>query len=347
LPHPLKRNGSQRKSKKETEFFGFPDLVKKIFHCYTVITKENDGGIVKERKMHYKEEKRPSDFFEKLRQGAREFSQRQRMVCLFIIAEYQRVAFLTVEQLAEEAQVSAATVVRTVAHLGYDSYGALQDEIQELLLMTRTSLWWQLEESWKEEASEFSSEEGDLLFRVIATNAESIRNSLSLHLAEEFTRAVECLASAEHIALLGMRSSRGAIMYAFSLLQQFRKNVSCPSLQGADEIYAPLMDLTPRDAVLALSVGGPHYAVSTVEAVRFAHERSVKVVLITNDLACPAVAWADHVLCVSATKEHYSVVPAITLLEALVVALGKHSREEAVEKLRALEKVLGEKKLTL
>ena len=297
--------------------------------------------------MSYNEEKRPSDFFEKLRQGAREFSQRQRMVCLFIIQQYQRVAFLTVEQLAEEAKVSAATVVRTVAHLGYTSYAALQDEIQELLLTTRTSLWWQLEESWKEETLTFSSEEGNLLFQVVAANAESVRNSLSAHLAEEFTKAVECLASAEHMALLGMRSSRGAILYAFSLLQQFRKNVSCPSLQGADELYAPLMDLSPRDAVLALSMGGPHYAVSTIEAVRFVHERSVKVVLITNDLACPAVAWADHVLCVAATKEHYSIVPAVTLLEALVVALGKHSRDEAVEKLRALERVLGEKKLTL
>ena len=297
--------------------------------------------------MPYNEEKRPSDFFEKLRKGAREFSQRQRMVCLFIIAEYQRVAFLTVEQLAEEAGVSAATVVRTVAHLGYESYGALQDEIQSLLLMTRTSLWWQLEESWKEEATEFSSEEGNLLFQVIAANAESIRNTLSAHLAEQFAESVQCLAQAEHLALLGMRSSRGAMLYAFSLLQQFRKNVSCLSLQGADEIYAPLMDLTSRDAMLALSVGGPHYAVATIEAVRFAHERSVKVVLITNDLACPAVAWADHVLCVAATKEHYSIAPAITLLEALVVALGKDSRQEAVERLRALEKVLGEKKLTL
>lgn len=80
------------------------------------------------------------DLFSRLRQGVQEFPGQQQLVCRTILEHYQQVAFMTVEELGQASSVSPATVVRTVARLGYESYHDLLQEIQTLLISTRTSL---------------------------------------------------------------------------------------------------------------------------------------------------------------------------------------------------------------
>ncbi len=286
------------------------------------------------------------DLFSRLRQGIRDFPSQQQLVCRHILENYQQVAFMTVEELGQVSGVSPATVVRTVARLGYESYHDLLQEIQTMLIATRTSLWWQIEKSWDErELPDFASE-GRALSEVARQNVESIQRSLSPLLMENFTRACKALKDARRIAILGLRSSRGAALICYSLFHQFLDNVFLPDHAGSDEMYADLVDFDSGDVLLAISVGGPHFACRTLEAVSFAHDQGVPVVLITTDMNCPAAPSADVLLHVVATEGHYSLVPVLTVIDALVVELGHHYRERATKKLRTLEKLLVERKIT-
>ncbi len=287
------------------------------------------------------------DLFSRLRRGAEAFPSQQQLVCGYIIGHYQEVAFMTVEELGQASGVSPATVVRTVARLGYESYHDLLQEIQEMLISTRTSLWWQIEKSWDyRENPEFESG-GRVLSEVARQNVESIQRSLSPLLLENFAKACDILKGARKLAILGLRSSRGAALICYSLFNQFLDNVLLPDHAGSDEMYADLVDLDGNDALLAISVGGPHFACRTLEAVDFVHGQGVPVVLITTDMACPAAPSADVLLHVVATEGHYSLVPVLTVVDALVVELGHHYRDSAIKKLRTLEKLLVDKKITL
>ncbi len=73
----------------------------------------------------------------------------------------------------------------------------------------------------------------------------------------------------------------------------------------------------------------------------------IPIILLTTELSNPAAPMADAVLCVSPARNHYTMAPALTVLEALVIELGKRSRAQAMKKLRKLEKILGEKGVTL
>lgn len=287
------------------------------------------------------------DLFSRLRQGVQEFSSQQRLVCRTILDHYQQVAFMTVEELGQASSVSPATVVRTVARLGYESYHDLLQEIQTLLISTRTSLWWQIEKSWDDRETPEGASESRALSEVARQNVESIQRSLSPMLLEHFTEACERLKKARKIAVLGLRSSRGVALIGYTLFHQFLDNVLLPDHNGSDEMYADLVDLDGRDVLLAISVGGPHFAARTVEAVEFVRGQGVPVILITTDLACPAAPLADVVLHVAATEGHYSLVPVLTVIDALVVEVGHHYRDRATKKLRTLERLLAEKKITL
>lgn len=287
------------------------------------------------------------DLFTRLRYGLDNFPNQQQMVCRFILDHYQEVAFMTVEELSQASGVSPATVVRTVARLNYESFHQLLQEIQDMLISTKTSLWWQMEKSWEDrESPEFASE-GKALAEVARQNVESIQKSLSPLLMENFEQACNLLKKSQKLSILGLRSSKGVAMFCYSLFHQFLDNVTLPDHAGTEEMYSELLSLSSKDVLLAISVGGPHYAYRTLEAVEFAHEQGVPTILITSDITCPAAPFADVVLNITPTEGHYSLVPVLTVVDALVVELGHHHRDKAKQKLRTLEKLLVEKKITL
>lgn len=287
------------------------------------------------------------DLFTRLRYGLENFPNQQQMVCRFILDHYQEVAFMTVEELSQSSGVSPATVVRTVARLNYESFHQLLQEIQDMLISTRTSLWWQMEKSWEDRENPEFATEGKSLAEVARQNVESIQKSLSPLLLENFEKACTLLKKTEKLSILGLRSSRGAAMFCYSLFHQFLDNVTLPDHAGTEEMYSELLSLSPKDTLLTISVGGPHYAYRTLEAIEFAHEQGVPTILITSDITCPGAHFADVVLNITPTEGHYSLVPVLTVIDALVVELGHHHRDKARQKLRTLEKLLVEKKITL
>lgn len=284
--------------------------------------------------------------FEKLRQGVSDFPSRQRRLCSFILENYQQVAFMNVEELAKASGVSPATVVRTTSHLGYESFHEFLDALKGVILPTRISLWWQVEESWKGKLPAKKTDRS-ILAETTLRNVESLQNSLTPILLENFQRAGEVLKNARKISILAFRSTQGIALYAYTLFCQFLPHVSLPGHSGSDDMYSHLVDLSQEDVLLVLSVGGPHYAARTIEGAEFVHSRGVPVVLITTDISCPAAKFASVILPVKPASGHYSTVSVMNVLDALIIVLGRHYKKTATMKLRTLEKLLQEKNITL
>jgi len=286
------------------------------------------------------------DLFEKLRQGLSDFPARQRGLCSFILENYQQVAFMNVEELAKASGVSPATVVRTTSHLGYESFHEFLNALKRVILPTKISLWWQMEESWK---GKLPAEKSDhsILVETTLRNVKSLQNSLTPILLENFQSAGEVLKNARKISILALRSTHGIALYAYTLFCQFLPHVSLPGHSGSDDMYSHLTDLSKEDVLLTLSVGGPHYATRTIEGSEFAHSRGVPVILITTDIACPAAKFASVILPVEPALGYYSTVSVMNVLDALIVVLGRHYKKTATTKLRTLEKLLQEKNITL
>lgn len=147
--------------------------------------------------------------------------------------------------------------------------------------------------------------------------------------------------------MLGMRSSYGIMRYGYSLFHQFMPNVFMADRSGHEEIFDDLACLVPGDCLLAISSGEPHYAKRTHDIIEAAHSMEIPVILITTELSNPAVPFAEVVLNLAAGKNHYTMAPALTILEALVIEIGRRKKQSAISNLRKLEKLLIEKNITL
>ena len=265
----------------------------------------------------------------------------QRAVCNYILENTEKVAFLTVEQLAHAVGTSTATIIRTVAQLGYPSYKALKEEITHLLIDTKPPTRAQLESSWAEDRE-------NTLLQVARGNAESIEAMLTPYLLEQFREAVSILAEAKRIAIMGLRSNRGLATYFYTILREFHPEVLLVGGFGSDEMYEDLLDLGKTDAFFSFSYSGSaFYAARVIEASRFLRERGISQVLLTDSLKNPLIPHSQAVLHVPCPRDHFSLAPAMSVLDALLAEIGRKTQERSRTKLRSLWKIVTDSGIAL
>jgi DNA-binding MurR/RpiR family transcriptional regulator len=283
---------------------------------------------------------RDADVFSRLRKGAEVLSSKQQVVCAYILENYHKTAFVTVEELGGLCGASPATVVRTVKALGYGSYREMQQEFEHMLIDTKVSLWWELERSWQEHDDEFP-------FQWVAQdNIEAIKNCLTPQLVQNYGEAVELLMRAKTVYILGMRSSYAASFFFYMMMKQISPGILHAQF-GSDMLYDDLADLGPEDVLFCLSLGGPHHVKATSSAIAFAARNSIPTILVANSPSTPAALNATVTLYTPSASGHYSLVACMTLLESLIVSIGRKKSDNARKKLRKLEKVLVEQNITL
>ena len=280
--------------------------------------------------------------FSKASQDCQKLPPKQRLVCRFIMENYQRIPFLTVEELAEAAGASPATVVRVVDGMGFEKYQDLKDKVTQSLIEMQPATRTEFEDAWTDDRSG-----EDMLFRVAQVNIENIKGLLNADLARNFKRSVDILMAAKRIRILALRSSRSAALYLGLLLREFMPNVSIVPSLGSDEMIEEIFDFTPEDAVFAFSYGARFYARRTIDAVKFIKARGIPVILVTDELKNPAVPYADCVLHVPHTRHHFSLAAVITVLDSVVAEIGRRNPDQAKKKLRRLWNTLASGDITI
>jgi len=287
------------------------------------------------------------------------FPAQQKNVCKYIQGNYEKVAFMTVEQLAENVGASPATIVRTVGRMGYPNFQALKDEMVEVLLSTQSQTTSQMEDYWDTilssklptrhqlEGSWIEPTDENKLLTIARKNAAGIHTMLTPHLIDNFGKSVSLLSNSKRIMIMGQRSSRSAALYFYLLLREFLPAVHLVGSYGTDGMYEELFDLNKNDSFFAISYGSPLYAKRTIDAVKFMTGRKIPVVILTDSLKNPAVPFASKVLLVPSISDHYSLVPVMTVLDALIVEIGKNKLNPAKRRLRDLWKVISESDITV
>lgn len=255
----------------------------------------------------------------------------QKAIAEAILSHYVEMAFLSGNELAERVGVSNATVVRFAQRLGYAGYPEFQQELQKLV-QTQLVPMKKLRDSLAGEAAN-----DNILTRVLELDSQNLMQILSLGLDESFNRAVTLLAGCRRLFVVGLRSSYAIAYYLGFLLRQFMPAVRVLG-PHTEDIFDQIIDLDARDCLLAISFA--RYTKRTVEIARFAKEVGTPVVCVTDYPTSPLIRYAATTLLVPNHTPHYSYVPAMSVANALVVALARVHREAGLERLKRQEVVL-------
>ncbi len=267
-----------------------------------------------------------------IRAGMDSFSKGQKRIAAFILDNYDRAAFMTAAKLGETASVSESTVVRFAAQLGYDGYPDMQKALQELIRGRLTSIQ-------RIQVSRDQMTGSDILGSVMQRDMNSIHDVIERLDREEFERVVDKLLNAKHIYILGVRSSSFLAGYLNFYLHLIFKNVTLVQSSAAGEIYEQLVHIGPGDVLVSISF--PRYSKMAIHAVEFACRRGGDVVAVTDSPMSPMYKMASASLLASSDMISFvdSMAAPLSLLNALILAVGQQRRDDLSATLAEMEQV--------
>lgn len=271
----------------------------------------------------------------RLKNSEPDMSKSHRAIAQYIIKFYDKAAYMTASKLGEAVGVSEATVVRFAKKYGYDGYPQMQLAMQEL---TRNRLT--LAQRMDVTGSRIGS--GDIMQSVLAMDIDMIRRTTELNSSEQFERAVELLCSARRIYVIGARSasSLAGFMYYYLTLIFDQVKLIDPSNESA--IFEQMLRISGEDAVVGISF--PRYSRKAVKAMRFAADCGAKTIALTDSPASPLAQNAQCLLLAQSDMATIvdSLVAAMSLVNALLVATALHKRAELSGQFARLEHIWDE-----
>ncbi|WP_026567887.1 MurR/RpiR family transcriptional regulator [Bacillus sp. UNC41MFS5] len=264
------------------------------------------------------------------------FPKKQRKLCDYILKNYQSIGLITIKELANNAEVGISTVMRTINALGYENFNDLRKDIYDESFPSESR--WALKKSITDTNNEEASV--STLVQVWKESVDLLDKSLDSDLMKNFEIAIDFIEKSSFINVLGTRPYKATALYFEQLLGEFYSRIR--QLGHDTEVIFDRILQFEKDEILVVFAFEP-YTNRVIEAVKLAYELGNSIILITDYISCPIISYASVTLKVEVSKEQFSVVPIIALIDALVIELGKRSSEESIKKLKRLEKTLKEK----
>ena len=273
------------------------------------------------------------ELIQRLNHSGKKLSKSHRRIAECIVTHYDKVVFMTASKLGEYVGVSESTVVRFAAALGYSGYPQLQKALQELLRHRLTA-------SQRFELTN-DMDHVQVLTKVLKADIQNIRSTLDELDIGSFERAIDAIIQTRQIYVMGLRSSAPIAEFFVHYLKFIFPNVRVVT-SGVSDVFEQLSRIGEGDLLIGISF--PRYASRSIEAMDFARKQGASLIAITDGPLSPLHSTAD--ICLMAKSDMSSFVDSfaapLSLINALLVALGQRRRTEVSEYFNKMERIWAE-----
>ena len=249
------------------------------------------------------------DIIARLNRSGCKLSKSHRRIADYINQHYDKAVYMTAGKLAEMTQVSESTVVRFAVAMGYEGYPEMQHSMQKNVLAT-----------------------------VLKADMQNIRSTIEEIDNQAFLAAVHAISGAKRLYILGLRSAAPLAEFAGYYLHYIFDDVRVIA-SGSTDVFEAISRVEPEDVLVGISF--PRYSTRTIEAMTFARSRKAQVIGITDGPMSPLHDAAD--ICLSMHTDMASFVDSMaapmSVINALIVALGHKNREVLAARFKQLEEV--------
>ena len=254
-----------------------------------------------------------SSVVERITESMDSMSKGQKAIANYILSNYESAAYMTAAKLGEATGVSESTVVRFSMELGYDGYPHFQKVLQEELKVKLTSV------QRLNAASRFT-DDASVLKSIMQADLDSLKHTYENLDTEAFSKAVKTILSAKKIYLMGLRSSSPLSSFMHFYMTLLFDDVRHIHSNSANEVFEQILPIGPGDVMIGISF--PRYSSRTIQSMQYARNRGASVASFVDSLTAP-----------------------LSLINALLVALGMHRKSHIEESFGALETLWAEYKV--
>ena len=265
----------------------------------------------------------------------RHMSKGQRLIARYITENYDKAAFMTAGKLGRTVGVSESTVVRFATELGFDGYPGMRRAMQEMVRSRLTSVQ-------RIAVAKDMMDGADVMKTVMTSDVEKLQSTLEEIDRDSFTAAVDAIAGAKHLYIVGMRSSASLASFMGFYMNLLVQDVRLVHDTTANEVYEQIMHIGPGDVYMGISY--PRYSAGSLKAMQFAKGRGATVIALTDNDNSPFAPLADIKLYAKSDMVSFldSLVAPMSVINALIVAVASRKRDSLDETFGYLESLWSE-----
>ncbi|MBI5577723.1 MAG: MurR/RpiR family transcriptional regulator [Deltaproteobacteria bacterium] len=265
-----------------------------------------------------------------LNEKAERLTPSQKKLLNYILANDEEAVFLTIQDLSRRVNVSVATVVRLAKALGYAGFPQFQQELRSLFRDKLTTV------SRLQKAARKETSEENVLVKIFQQDIENITETMKQVSMDDFRRFVKTLNSAKRVVIIGLRSAHSLAVLMGVALEFLQRDVWIVQ-PGIGDMWDRLLGLRKDDVLVGICF--PRYTKETVEVLRFAHEKGIKTLAITDSPISPLARYAQCVLPARCKMDSFieSFTAALSLINAIVTAAGVYRKDATMNSLNKLE----------
>lgn len=263
------------------------------------------------------------------------FSKGQKLIANYITNHYDKAAFMTASKLGSTVGVSESTVVRFATEIGFEGYPELQRALQEMIRNRLTAVQ-------RMEVTTSQIGTGDVLEKVMSQDIEKIRHTLERTSKDDFKKAVDIITSSKTIYIIGVRSAAALASFLGFYFNLLFPNVKIVSTTSVSEMFENILRISENDVIIGISF--PRYSKRTVNALSYAKNSGAKVISVTDSDTSPLAPFSDCMLLARSEMASFvdSLVAPLSLINALIVAIGLSKKDEVSALFAKLENIWDE-----
>ena len=280
----------------------------------------------------YRGAKMRKDLFELLDERLPEMSKSHKLIAGYIKKSGEIAAYLTATKLGAAIGVSESTVVRFALELGFSGYPEFQSVLQQSLRSKLTA-------AQRIDVADNMLSDSRVASGILTADMNNIKESLANLDEESFNQAVDTICRAKSIFIIGIRSSSMLADFLNHYLCYMFGNVKLLFSNSTNELFEQIFRITKDDVLIAISF--PRYSSRTKLAAEFAKKKGASVIAITDSDSSPIASYADSKLYAKSDMASFvdSLVAPLSIINALIAAIGRKKKDTIKETFDDLEKI--------
>ncbi len=257
---------------------------------------------------------------------------KQKKLADYFLENLDAIPFLNIYEISEATQSSVASIVRFTKRLGFKGYSEFKSEVTQSLKKSLKKL--EMFPSIKtEQLKEYT------LNAVANQDIKNINDTLQLINKDTFDNVIDLILKSERVFTMGL-----GISYLLSQILAYQLNqvgIDASFFRNdASSFFDQILFATNRDLIIAFSF--PPYSVDTIEAAKFAKDKKVPVISITNKISSPITFHSKHSLIVKSENMLFtnSFSAISVLINAIATECAKRDKKRAERILKEFNQIL-------
>ena len=280
---------------------------------------------------------------DKLREAMKQakLTKTSRRIGAFILDHETDACFMTSTELAQELDVSEASVIRFARALGFSGYMEFQKNLRKSHTEKLGRISSAVAVPYDRLQASMATEGGDYIQEFLLNTQTNITSVVRNNPKSAFDAAIDLLIAARRKYIVASRANTGVASYCNLLLRHQLTDV-IPTWESSVNVIDHLCDIGPEDCVILFSF--PRYSEMDRQAVRMAEDAGARILVITDRPSAPLAQFATALLTVDVDTNTFfnSYVGVQLVMEILCAGLSKRMGDANAEKLRLIDRYIGE-----